>query len=103
MIPSLGVHRVWTQCADISDHYPICFEWNKQRGSCNYPFKFNRSWLNDPAFSNWLTMRWPLLPQGDHAYGIGSLYDKLCILKNKSKVWIKDKEDRIDSDFYKLD
>ena len=29
LIPSLGIHRVWTQCADISDQYPIVLEWNK--------------------------------------------------------------------------
>ena len=41
LIPSLLLHRVWTLHSDISDHYPICLEWNKPFGSCNYPFKFN--------------------------------------------------------------
>ena len=47
LIPTLQYHRVWTHPSDISDHYPICFEWNKSIVSCNYPFKFNRSWLKD--------------------------------------------------------
>ena len=41
LIPSLLLHRVWTLHSDISDHFPICLEWNKPFGSCNYPFKFN--------------------------------------------------------------
>ena len=50
LIPSLDVHRVWTHCANLSDHFPICLEWDKNKGYVNYPFKFNHSWLNDPDF-----------------------------------------------------
>ena len=53
LIPLLGIHRAWTHCSDISDHLPIVLEWNKSRTSFNYPFKFNRSWLEDTDFIKW--------------------------------------------------
>ena len=43
LIPSLKVYRTWIHHADIFDHLPIVLEWNKTVGSCNYPYKFNRS------------------------------------------------------------
>ena len=50
LLPSLGVYKTYTQCLDLSDHFPIYFEWNNLKGSFDYPFKFNRSWLEDPDF-----------------------------------------------------
>ena len=41
LIPFLKRHGTWIQPADISDHLPICLEWNKSLASFNYPFKFN--------------------------------------------------------------
>ena len=99
----MGVHRVWTHCADISDHFPICLEWDKKRGSCNYPFKFNRSWLNDPEFTDWFKGRWSLLSHSDSFVGIDSTIHKLRILKNEAKAWTKNKSDYMDSMSNSLD
>ena len=91
LIPSLGIHRVWTHCTDISDHYLIVLEWNKKITSFNYPFKFNRSWLNDHDFTDWLSAKWPLLSQHDSVSVLDSLQLKLRTLKHEAKIWIKDK------------
>ena len=69
----------------------------------NYPFKFNRSWLNDPAFTDWLSTRWPLLPLGDSVSDLDSLQHKLRTLKNEAKVWIKDKQAQLDNDIHKIE
>ena len=91
LIPFLGTHRVWTHCSDISDHYPIILEWNKQRTSFNYPFKFNRPWLNDQDFSEWVSSKWHLLSQIDSESALDSLLHKLRTLKPEAKLWIKKK------------
>ena len=86
LIPTLLVHRVWTHTSDISDHYPVCLEWNKSLGSCNYPFKFNRSWLNDNDFFSWFTDRWSSLSPSP----LGSELDHLTYKLSTLKLAIKD-------------
>ena len=103
LIPSLGVHRVWTHCADLSDHFPICLEWDKNKGSCIYPFKFNRSWLNDPDFTDWFKGRWSLPSHCESSVGIDMITSKLHTLKIEAKAWIKNKSDSMDSVTISLD
>ena len=98
LIPSLGFHRVWTQCPDILDHFPIFLEWDNKRGSCNYPFKFNHSWLRNPSFNAWFLQRWSSHTTSGSSMGIEAISHKLRKLKEDTKVWIKNKLASIDSD-----
>ena len=72
-------------------------------GSCNYPFKFNRSWLNDPEFNMWLSRKWSVLNPRDSTLDLDSLYHKLHSLKMEVKVWIKDKNSQMESESTYLD
>ena len=104
LIPSLLTHRVWTHHSDISDHFPVCFEWNKSLGPHNYPFKFNRSWLLDQDFSSWFTECWPkLTPTYPSSELEWVLTHKLYSLKKEVKVCIKDKCARMDANSKRLD
>ena len=89
---------MWTQCADILDHFPIFIEWDNKRGSCNYPFKFNRSWLSDPSFNAWFLQWWSSHTTSGSSMGIEAISHKLRKHKEDSKVWIKNKLASIDSD-----
>ena len=88
LIPSLLVHRVWTHHSDISDHYPVYFEWNKSVGNCNYPFKFNRAWLKDPDFISWVSDKWPELSPSSPGSDLDLHALKLRTLKKDVKDWI---------------
>ena len=103
LIPSLLVHHVWTHHIDISDHYPICFEWNKSMGSCNFPFKFNRSWINDLDFITWVSKRWSELNPPSSGTNLDLLTHKLCSLKKDFKGWIRAKGSFLESESHRLD
>ena len=103
LIPSLQVHRVWTLPSDISDHFPICLEWNKTIGSYNYPFKFNRSWLNDPDFSSWVTNIWSILSGPSFFIDCELLTHKIRSLKLDVNRWIKDKGSILESECQQID
>ena len=103
LIPSLLLHRVWTLHSDISDHYPICLEWNKPFGSCNYPFKFNRSWLKDQDFTPWVIDKWSSLSPFASGTDLDLLTNKLRLLKNDVKEWIKQKGSSLENESHRLD
>ena len=65
-------------------------------GSCNYPFKFNRSWLNDLDFIYWVSMRWPKLTPPSSGYD-------LDLLKKEVKDQIKEKGTILESESHRLD
>ena len=97
LIPSLLVHQVWTHISDIFGHYPVCLEWNKSLGSCNYSFKFNRSWLNDQDFVSLVTDRWSRMSPTSPGSVLYHLSHKLCSLKMEVKDWIKEKGTHMES------
>ena len=82
---------------DLSDHFPICLEWNKPKGSFDYPFKFNRSWLEDPNFIEWFLRWWSTTSDADNLLGIEDLCHILRKLKSATKSWTKDKLASMDS------
>ena len=58
LVNSLHRHRVWSSIADVSDHYPICLEWNVSFPAPSYPFKFERAWLLEEGFTNLVRDCW---------------------------------------------
>ena len=103
LIPRLLLHRMWTIHSDIYDHYPICFEWNKSLGSCNYSFKFNRFWLKDQDFIPWVIDRWPRLSPSSSGTDLDILTHKLSLLKDDVKDWINIKGSSMESMSQRLD
>ena len=72
-------------------------------GSCNYPYKFNRSWLSDPDFNLWVAKRWPDLNPQSSLNGLDNLTHKLRTLKGEVKAWTLEKEKSMNSDSLRLD
>ena len=103
LIPTLLVHWVWTHTFDISNHYHVSLEWNKSLGSYNYPFKFNRSWLNDQDFVSWVTDRWSRLSPSSPGSELDHLSHKFRSLKMEVKDWIKEKGSLLESKSQRLD
>ena len=73
LLPSLGAYRTWIKCSNLLDHFPICLEWNSPKGPFDYPFKFNRSWLENPEFIDWFLRWWSLYSDADNFTGIEDL------------------------------
>ena len=42
---------VWAHPLEVSDHYPVCLEWTSESASHIYPFKFDRSCLQEEDFT----------------------------------------------------
>ena len=66
--------------------------------TCNYPYKFNRSWLTDPAFNLWVKNRWPKLDPHSSHNCLDSLTHKLRSLKREVKAWTWEKEHSMKSE-----
>ena len=71
--------------------------------SCNFPFKFNRSWLNDPDFISWVSKRWPELTPPYSGTDLDLLTHKLRSLKKDVEGWIKEKGSFLESESHRLD
>ena len=91
LLPHIQKHRVWANPSEVSDHYPVCLEWNTKFCVNIYPFKFNRAWLLEEGFSNLVKDYWTAdrSPLGDN--DISSLVSKLKGLKVEVKLWEKKK------------
>ena len=103
LLPSLGVYRTWTKCLELSDHFPICFEWSSPKGPFDYPFKFNRSWLDDTDFIEWFLCWWTSNSDADNLTGIEDLCLILRKLKSATKTWTKIKSASFASASSRLD
>ena len=90
LLPHLGSFRTWTHRSLIFDHFPILLEWNHPKGPFNYPFKFNRSWLENSAFSDWFLHWWKHSSALDHSSDIEDLCITLRNLKSDAKLWMKE-------------
>ena len=56
-----------------------------------YPFKFNRAWLLEEGFTNWVGEVWSSLPSSSSQDSMHSLAHKIRVLKGKANVWMKEK------------
>eukprot|EP00253_Pinus_taeda_P031852 PITA_31852 len=84
VIDSLGMPRLANANIMVSDHQPITLSWTDRGGWKGYPFKFNRSHLQDPAFNSLISSSWarvyanmPSLP----------FCHKLWVIKKSVKIW----------------
>ena len=103
LLPHIQKHRVWANPSEVSDHYPVCLEWNTKFCVNIYPFKFNRAWLLEEGFSNLVKDYWTpdRSPLGDN--DISSLVSKLKGLKVEVKLWEKKKRMVIKKELYEID
>ena len=86
VVPSMHRHRVWSTPSDISDHYPICMEWEVENATRCFPFKFNKAWLLEEDFFLFVKDcwgSWVMDPEVDEMKGLSL---KLRFLKKKVKA-----------------
>jgi hypothetical protein len=84
-------YRSWVEPTYISDHSPILLQLDLGIPKTRHSFKFNPVWLKDGTFVDltrevWLDQRFDLI--------VGSqrrLVEKLSLLKNRVKSWLKEK------------
>jgi len=67
----------------ISDHRPISLCWKESGFRSGYPFKFNISCLQDPAFELEISKAWKDLS----ANCLATFRDKMPSLKKVAKAW----------------
>eukprot|EP00253_Pinus_taeda_P023722 PITA_23722 len=84
VIDSLGMPRLVNANIMVSNHWPITLSWTDRGGWKGYPFKFNRSHLQDPTFTTlissswaWVSANMPSLP----------FCHKLRVIKKSVKIW----------------
>jgi hypothetical protein len=82
----------WIDPPFLSDHVPICLQIGEGKPGTKYPFKFNPTWLLEPAFDQIVRSVWSdstLTLPGDAQ---GNLVRKLNSRKEKSIIWHKRKK-----------
>lgn len=82
--------------AFTSDHKPIFLSWREKGFRLGYPFKFNRIWLEDPAFNEIISNSWKDLSMRDLSFPFMTFREKLAVLRKVAKEWQygKRKKDR---------
>lgn len=92
LLPHLRRFTAWSHPSKISNHYPICVEWDTDSSSHLYPFKFNGAWLTDEGFSNMVCSNWISdSPSSIEDYMVSLVY-KLKRLKGVVKSWEKNQK-----------
>lgn len=83
VIDKMGMPFSTIQNVFISNHRPISLCCKESGFRSGYPFKFNRSCLQDPAFELEISKAWKDLS----ANGLATFRDKMSSLKKVAKAW----------------
>jgi hypothetical protein len=92
-----SVHRCrsWVINSLISDHNPMCLQFDNQKERSHYPFKFNLSWLQEPDFNLLIQNTWSSMAHWKDSSAMNLLVKKLKFLKEKVILWKKEKKKKI--------
>lgn len=71
----------------ISDHHPIYLEVGDTTHRIKAPFKFNSTWLRDPAYIRLVTKFWQAHPIRNDEDSAKGFVHNLRELKSNSKDW----------------
>eukprot|EP00253_Pinus_taeda_P019600 PITA_19600 len=74
-----------------SDHRPITLQWRNAGIRKGFPFKFNRNWLEDPAFNDLVQESWNNYSHQTNSSPSQHLLDKLAFLRKIVKSSQKQK------------
>lgn len=86
----------------ISDHRPISIQWKYIECKFGYPFKFNRMWLTDECFNEFIMESWQhpscLAQEQTQAF-----IERISILRSKVKRWRWEKSESNRRDLKDID
>jgi hypothetical protein len=84
--------RSWVVNSDISDHCPICLQFEVESIMHMYPFKFNEVWLDDCNFLELVHSHWEEVDLDPEESTMRKLVRKLSSLKKRVISWEKEKK-----------
>eukprot|EP00253_Pinus_taeda_P004767 PITA_04767 len=87
IIDKMGMPHSSIGNAFISYHRPIYLSWKENGFRKGYPFKFNRTWLEDPDFNEVITKTWKDLSAKDMTPPFMTFRDKLAAIRKVVKDW----------------
>ena len=76
----------------------ISLTWKREKRTSGIPFKFNRIWLQDPAFNKLVIEYWNQEDKVFDLDGWRKFADKLHRLKSIVKTWQKDNKSSLDKE-----
>lgn len=96
IIDNLGMPFSIVGNAFVSNHRSILLSWREKGFRKGYPFKFNRTYLEDPAFNDLITNAWKDLLSKAMSPPFLTFRDKMAIVRKLVKDWQieKRKKDR---------
>lgn len=80
-------YRSWNVSSTISDHTPICLQFELDDSPHNFPFKFNHHWLENSAFQNMVRGFWCSVQGVDGLLAMDLMSEKLLNLKILVRKW----------------
>eukprot|EP00253_Pinus_taeda_P020757 PITA_20757 len=94
LLQRLHHYKKWVGTGGISDHSPIYLEIQGPFKKPKAPFKFNHTWLKDPAYVKMISEYWVNHPiNGTESFAKGFCRN-LAEIKHLSIKWAKDKQAR---------
>jgi hypothetical protein len=103
LISSVQKFRTWVEYPYLSDHAPVLMEFRSCFATVASPFKLNPEWLKDDSFVNIVRQVWN---DPRHLNTVGAqrrLVKKLSLLKERVKVWAKEKRQKDQDDLSKVE
>eukprot|EP00253_Pinus_taeda_P031782 PITA_31782 len=90
----LHLFRQWVGSGGLSDHNPIYLEIQGPFKKPKAPFKFNHTWLKDPAYVKLMADYWTSHPINDTESLAKGFCRNLSEIKHISIKWAKEKQNR---------
>jgi len=94
LLQRLHHYKKWVGTGGISDHSPIYLEIQGPFKKPKAPFKFNHTWLKDPAYVKMISEYWVNHPINDTESFAKGFCRNLAEIKHLSIKWAKDKQAR---------
>lgn len=87
IIDKFGMPHSTMENVLVSDHIPIMLSWMEKGFKKGYPFKFNRSFLKDPAFNELIEKAWKEMSSQATLPPFLTFRDKIAAMRRIVKKW----------------
>lgn len=87
IIDNMGMPVSTIENVFISDHKPISHSWREKDVKYGYPFKFNRTCLEDSAFNEEINKAWQDLSANCSCSPLMTFRDKMAAMRKVVKAW----------------
>jgi hypothetical protein len=83
--------RSWVINSFLTDHNLVCLQFDENKETNHYPFKFNHAWLLEPDFILMVRKTWNAMVSWQDTSAMNFLVVKLKKLKEVVVLWKKEK------------